>query len=152
MSDKNVNELLIDVAHIAYSHQSPHAASLHHHKSHLPVFQEYCNTSCMENGIKLFSVPSTFNSIFCFAMLSISPYLLFWQCGLDVDFRKNPEWQGSFNETIIGQQVSTLDTNVTYHVIIVSYQPDRYGSLGPWVLIVPVDWIDLTSKNILYSS
>jgi hypothetical protein len=45
-----------------------HADSLHHHKSHLPVFQKYCNTSCMENGIKLFSVPSTFNLIFfCYA-------------------------------------------------------------------------------------
>nr|CAH0105855.1 unnamed protein product [Daphnia galeata] len=72
------------------------------------------------------------------------------QCGLDVNFREHPEWQGSYDETIIGQQVSTLDTNVTYHVIIVSDQPDRYGSLGPWVLIVPVDWIDLTSKHVLY--
>nr|CAH0104285.1 unnamed protein product [Daphnia galeata] len=72
------------------------------------------------------------------------------QCGLDVNFREHPEWQGSYDETIIGQQVSTLDTNVTYHVIIVSDQPDRYGSLGPWVLIVPVDWIDLTSKYVLY--
>ena len=74
---QSVHALLIAIAHIAYSHQSPHTASLHHHKSHLRILQKYCYTSCMENGIKLFSVPSTFNLIFCFAMLLISPYLLF---------------------------------------------------------------------------
>jgi hypothetical protein len=48
------------------------------------------------------------------------------------------------------QQVSTLDTNLSYHVIIASDQPDRYGTLRHWVWVVPIDWIDLTSKYVRY--
>ena len=52
--------------------------------------------------------------MFCFLIFHLTlKCLLFLQCGLYVNFRENPEWQGSYNETIIGQQVSTLDTNVT---------------------------------------